>query len=80
MSMRYGQIDTRLDDRLFQNTIQRITLSLLDNEKRDIADIYFTELRLVNLSSIALDHGREEEVIFTTNFTYREVGFELKEV
>jgi hypothetical protein len=80
MSIRYGQIDTRLDDRLFQNTIQRITISLLDNEKRDIADIYFTELRLVNLSSIALDHGSEEEIIFTTNFTYREVGFELKEV
>jgi hypothetical protein len=78
LSIRYREIDVRKDDRLWKNVIDRITLTLLDNQKRDIVEIYFTDLRLLNLSSIALDSGIDDEVIFTSNFSYEEIGYNLK--
>jgi len=78
LSLRYREIDTSRDPRLWQNTIDRITLTLLDNQKEEIGSIYFTEARLISMSSIALDHGAETEVSFTSSFSYREIGFELK--
>lgn len=77
LSIRYGQIDTSKDDRLWQNVIDRIDVTILDNQKRDVGHIYYTEARLTYLSSIALDFGVEDEVTFTTNFSYREVGFDI---
>lgn len=77
MSRRYGNIDTSKDDRNWQNVINRITIHALDNQKREISQIYFTDCNLVNLSSFPLDFGTEEEIIFTCSFSYREIGFEI---
>jgi hypothetical protein len=77
LSLRYRtDIDIRKDDRLWKNVIDRISISLLNNQKNEIARIYYTEARLVYLSSIALDYGSDREIIFTTNFSFREVGYE----
>ena len=77
LSIRYGNIDKTRDDRLWKNVIDRINIDILDNQKRDIAKIYFTEARLLNLSSLSFVFGSDEEIIFTTNFSYREIGFEF---
>jgi len=77
LARRYGIIDKSRDTRLWQNTINRITIEILDNQKRNIATIYCTEANLLNLSSLSLDFGSEEETIFTTNFSYKEIGFEF---
>jgi len=75
LARRYGQINTSRDNRLWQNVIDRITVHILDNQKREIAKIFYTEANLLNLSSLSFNFGSEEETIFTANFSYRELGF-----
>jgi hypothetical protein len=77
LSLRYGEIDTKRDDRLWHNVIDRINIELLSNQGSKVADLYYTDARLVSISSLPLDYGVQSEITFTTNFTYREVGFNL---
>lgn len=72
--LRYAQeVDA---DMLRKEFIKRINMSILDNEKRTIANLAFTDAFLLNLSSIGLDAGSDEEVSFTANFSYYEYKFE----
>ena len=71
MSKRYGQT---------LENINRITIELLDNQRRTIGKMHYTEASLVFLSSIPLDSGVDDEITLTTNFSYEEVCFETVDV
>lgn len=60
---------------LRKNYIERINIMMLDNQKRHVATVYYTNAFLLNLSSISLDSGSDEEIIFTGNFSYEEMKF-----
>ncbi len=76
--IRYGQINS--DNLLRKYYVKKITLELLDNQKRNIANIYFTNCFLVSLSSVALNFGSADEILFTSNWSYEEVLFERKNI
>jgi hypothetical protein len=61
---------------LRENACHRLTLHFLNNQKITVAYVHFTEAWPLNVSSISLDMGTDEEVIFTTNFSYESVTFE----
>jgi hypothetical protein len=63
-------------DALRKEFIKKINMSILDNEKRTIANLAFTDAFLLNLSSLGLDSGSDEEVTFVCNFSYYEFKFE----
>jgi hypothetical protein len=73
-SLRYGQqIPTEM---IRKDFITRINVHILDNEKRTVANLGFTDAFLLNLSSFSLDTGTDEEVTFTANFSYYEIKAE----
>jgi hypothetical protein len=76
--LRYGE-DIN-NEMIRRETINRITLHMLDNQSRSKAKVHFTEAFLLNLSSIALDSGVDDEIITTCNFSYEEVLFERESV
>tara|TARA_Y100000310_G_C20704363_1_gene833724 strand:+ start:20147 stop:20638 length:492 start_codon:yes stop_codon:yes gene_type:complete len=57
-------------------TIKSATLSILDNQKRPVVNVRFTELFLLNLSSVQLTMGSSDEVTFTSNFSYEEIFYD----
>lgn len=78
MQMRYGQIDPRHDGYFREYTIKRLTVQMLDNQKRTIAELAFTNLFLLDLGSLDLNFGSSEEIAFTTSFSYEEIIYDLK--
>jgi len=66
------------DDLIRKYTIKNISILILDNQKRNIATLMFTECFLLTLSSLSLEMGGSEEVTFTANFSYQEVLFQTK--
>ena len=77
--IKYGQIDTNHNDYFRKYTIKKLTLSVLDNQKRTVANVMFSELFLLGLSSVQMTMGSAEEVLFTCNFSYEEIQYELKD-
>ena len=77
-SIKYGDIES--SDFLRKYTVKSINLNIMDNQKRDIAVIRFTQAFLLNLSSISLNTGSSDEVVFTANFSYEEVIYETKSI
>jgi hypothetical protein len=76
--LRYGQ---EIEADLFRReTIKRVTMHILDNQSRSIALLHFTECFLLNLSSLSLDSGVDDELLMTCNFSYEEVIFERQSV
>ena len=75
--LRYGQIDKDFDDYFRKYTIKRFTLSMLDNQKRVVSEIYFTEMFLLDLGSLNLNFGTTEELSFTTSFSYQEILYKI---
>jgi len=76
--LRYGQ---ELDEeQIHHETIKRITLHTLDNQSRSVAMLHFTECFLMNLSSLSLDSGVDDELVMTCNFSYEEVLFERQTI
>jgi len=61
---------------LRENTCKNFSLHFLNNQKLTVALIHFKELWPLNVSSISLDMGTDEEIIFTTNFSYESMTFE----
>jgi len=78
--LRYGDLDDgTYTDLIRKFTINKAILSIMDNQKRTVANIIFTELLLLNLSSLQLTMGSSDEVTFTCNFSYEEIDYELKD-
>ena len=75
-STRYGQVQensTNPDDLIFKDYINQISINLLDNHKRKIAEIDFLKCFCTMISSIPLIFGESSECIFTCNFSYSEM-------
>lgn len=81
-ALRYGKVTGfNSEEEMFRKyTIKSINLNILDNQKRSIAVWRFTEAFLLSLSSLSLEMGTSDEVIFTTNFSYQEIFYESKNV
>lgn len=78
--LRYGDLEGgSYDGWIRKFTIKRAVLSLLDNQKRTMAKISFSELFLSSLSSIQLLMGSSDEVTFTCIFTYEEIDYEFED-
>ena len=78
MQLKYGVIDPAHNDLFRKYSIKRLTLSMLDNQKRTVAEMSFTEALLTNLGSLDLNFGRTDEIIFSTEFSYQEIFYSVK--
>jgi len=78
--LRYGEPEGgNFKDWIRKFYIKKAVLSLLDNQKRPVANVIFTKLFLLNLSSLQLTMGASDEVSFTCNFIYEEISREYKD-
>lgn len=78
LSLRYAPLNPEniSEEKLYDEVIKTININILDNQKRMIANMKFSQARLLNLSSMGLDTGSSEEVTFTCNFSYEEIQFD----
>jgi len=75
--LKYGQPTNHNDDLPFRKyAVNQGIIQLLDNQKRVIAHLKFTNMLPVSLSSLSLDMGTSEEKDFTINFSYEEIFYE----
>ena len=77
--LRYGQIDPRHDDYFRKYSIKRIVISMLDNQKRVVSDVTFTNVLIGDLSALDLVFGTTEELSFTCTFRYEEIFYKTKD-
>lgn len=75
--MRYGEINS--DGAIRKYTIKKGILQMFDNQKRTVSNIIFTELMLLNISSLQLVMGESDEVTFICNFQYEEILYNLSD-
>lgn len=73
--LRYGDIDPSHTDYFRKYNIKRLVLSMLDNQKRTVAEITFTNVFLQDLGSLDLSFGTTEELSFTCMFSYEEIWY-----
>jgi len=73
--IRYGKIDTSHRDFFRKYSVKSINIEMMDNQKRVIANVSFTEAILLSLSSLSLTQGTSEELTFTCNFSYEELVY-----
>jgi len=78
--LRYGQIDVDHDDFFRKYTVKKLNIEMLDNQKRVVSRVHFTQLFLLSLSSFSLTQGSSDEMTFTTNWSYEEIGFDNESV
>ena len=71
--LRYGQIDPRHEDFFRKYSIKRVIVSMLDNQKRTVANLTFTNVLLHDVGALDLRYGSTEEVSFTCAFKYEEM-------
>jgi len=76
--LRYGQIDPKHDDFFRKYAIKRLILSMLDNQKRTVAEITFTNVFLQDLGALDLAFGSTDELSFNCSFSYEEIFYETK--
>jgi len=76
--IRYGQIDPRHDDFFRKYTIKRLVISMLDNEKRTVSEMTFTNVFLQDLGALDLNFGSTDELSFSCNFSYEEIFYKTK--
>jgi len=76
--LRYGQIDPKHDDFFRKYTIKRLVLSMLDNQKRTVAEITFTNVFLQDLGALDLSFGSTEELSFSCGFSYEEIFYKTQ--
>ena len=78
--LKYGNLNEgAYTDLIRKFTIKKAILSILDNQKRTVVNLFFTELFLLNLSSLQLSMGSSDEVTFTCNFSYEEIDYAIKD-
>ena len=81
-SMKYGEVNhfENAKETFRKNGIDSLVVSILDNQKREIAQWRFTNCFIVSLSSLQLEMGVSEEVTFGVNFSYEEIKYTIKDV
>jgi hypothetical protein len=67
-------------ERLRDFYCDRLTLHMLDNQKREVSKLYFTKAWPTNLSSLSFDSGTDSETTFTLNLSYEEMGIQAVSV
>lgn len=78
-NLRYGEIPTTHDDYFRKYTVKKLIVSMLDNQKRTVAELSFTNLFLTELGSLDLTYGSTDEVSYTCTFTYETVLYSMKD-
>lgn len=80
-NLKYGNVNIeQKDSELFRwYSMEKATVTMLDNQKRPVVNIHFTKLLPASLSSLQLVMGTSEELEFTVNFTYEEIDYDLKD-
>ena len=74
--IRYGELENSTEDQLISKySIKSIDINLLDNHKRQIGIISFLNCFATMISSLALEFGVSDEVLFTVNFSYSEMVY-----
>ena len=76
--LRYGAIDSSHTDYFRKYNIKRLVVSMLDNEKRPVALVTFTNVFLQNLGELSLTFGSTDELLFSGEFSYEEVYYDIK--
>ncbi len=76
--LRYGVINEQHKDLFRKYNIKRIIVSMLDNQKRTVCDIIFTNVFLSDLGELNLQFGSSEEVTFSCDFAYEEIFYDIK--
>ncbi len=74
LAVKHGQVNT---DQIRRNTIKSIEIELLDNQKRHRGSLIFTNSLLTSLSSLSMNMGSSDEVMFTANFVYEEIRLKV---
>lgn len=70
--LRYGKPTTEF---IKNNTINKLNVIFLDNQKREKTNIYFTNCFIESLSSLPLTMGDDTDITFTVTMTYDEMKF-----
>ena len=79
--LKYGELsNSYLEELIRKYTIKSVILSLNDNQKRLIAQMRFTEVFILLLSSLALTTGSAEELTFSIGCSYEELLYERKSI
>jgi hypothetical protein len=76
--LRYGAINPNHKEAFRKYNIKRIVISMLDNEKRTVAEITFTNAFLSDISQLDLNFGTTEELSFACTFNYEEIFYSIK--
>lgn len=76
--LRYGQINPSHDDYFRKYTIKRLIVSMLDNQKRTISEMIYTNVFLSELGSLDLVYGSTNELSFSCTFSYEEIFYDIK--
>jgi hypothetical protein len=77
--LRYGDVPPTHQDYFRKYTVKTLTISMLDNQKRTVAELTFTNLFMTSLGALDLAYGSTEELSFTCEFTYETVLYDLKD-
>lgn len=76
--LRYGDLSPDHEDLFRKYTIKRLVLSMLDNQKRTVSEITFTNVFLSELGSLNLNFGSTDELSFDCVFSYEEFTHKMK--
>ena len=79
MATRYGKILDK-EKWLRNNVVKNIKLKCLDNQKREIGGIIFTNAIITSVGSLSLQMGSSEPVTFSVTFFYEEAQLYTKEI
>jgi hypothetical protein len=79
--LKYAELSNSFTEEFIRKyTIKAIILSVMDNQKREIAQMRFTEAFILSLSSLALTTGSSEELTFSILCSYQELLYERKSI
>ena len=75
--LRYGKVPQGYDDLFRKYTVKRLTISMLDNQKREVASLTYSNVFLMELGSLELTYGTTDELSFTCGFSYETIVHQL---
>jgi len=78
-NLRYGELPQSHQDYFRKYTVKKLIISMLDNQKRTVAELSFTNLFLTELGALDLTYGSTEELTYSCTFTYETVLYDLKD-
>lgn len=76
--IKYGDADT--SEAIRKYYIKSININVLDNEKRTVGEVKFTNCFMTSLSDLQLTQGTSDNMQFTATFSYEEVEINLKSI